>query len=654
MDSSSDDDTLLLKTPLFKTKSSGASQDDDLARALKASNESFKREQEQLWSQCSSSPSKKKRVQSFSDAEEDFGELEVIATPYVKSENKKRTADGPRLSASGGSSKDPIAPDDDDDHIEVSLMDRVRRNLDSKGSPAKKRSYDLSDSDDDPPKSGRKRNYIRAVSKSPSDDELNGKPVAKPTPRKDVDVIDISSDDDSVDTKPKPKAAPRIDRVRFSSDEDSDSVSGKLKSITTSKSNITIESSSDSDSSDSEAVPKTSVAKKPTVTREEREQIRLKKRQEKEAKKKAREAEKTARAARKAEEQAAKEERKRLQKEKKAKAEAEKEERKRRRETAACNSGRRANEELAVLMSADLYLHPVMKIKEALTEAGYKPFRHANSISLGSHTMQFVRRTISKGGATAAFDAVRAYRKAEYDHVYVVCIIFDTPHNFLDLLVRDGKQDDDDYPKLKEWIEKTVFTWQRLWRLKPPDRPRLFVLLNGVEDALEKLWVNLNKRKKDASTPPTMEELHDALTWVLIQYQVECLRCSNKEEIIKTAKKMTRMVAEEPYAKEISELDGVKKLKSQVSDFADDQEKAEDCWKRQLQQVPGVSLTIASSIVKYYPTMRSLLNEYQSDKYTEDEKRGLLVNCCGNTRKNKISDHIYRILTSEDENELLV
>lgn len=135
---------------------------------------------------------------------------------------------------------------------------------------------------------------------------------------------------------------------------------------------------------------------------------------------------------------------------------------------------------------------------------------------------------------------------------------------------------------------------------------------------------------------------------------MECIHCSSVEEISTDVKKLTRILAEEPYRRPVTDLECVKKIKSQCLEVDAAEDRARDAWIRQLQQIPNVSAKVATSLAEYFPTARSLWIEYQDEEKSEHDKRMILATCCGTGRKNaKLSNNIYRIMTSQDPSEML-
>jgi hypothetical protein len=343
------------------------------------------------------------------------------------------------------------------------------------------------------------------------------------------------------------------------------------------------------------------------------------------------------------------------QEERKAKlaaAEEEKESRKRRRENAANAGGKHAKDEIAVLMERDLFRNQNgIALVHALQKAGFRVLEYPSA--LGCNAVQFIRKDYSEGGAEIAIEMLLARNQNGYAHLPIVVIVFDVPNDFIRLLERSDHEDDDDYPNLIEWLRGVEAGWRAAWKLAANQRPRIILVLEKVLESIDKRWIEYRKRGHgDTQAPPTAEELHDAVTWMLIEFQVECVHCASSDDVSNDLRKMTRLLAEEPYQRQVTDLDCIRKLKPQCSDMDSPDARSTDCWRRQLQQVPSVSFKVASSLVEFYPTARSLWTAYQNDTLSESEKRLLLADCCGTGRRHaKLSDQIYRILTSLDPDD---
>jgi hypothetical protein len=212
-----------------------------------------------------------------------------------------------------------------------------------------------------------------------------------------------------------------------------------------------------------------------------------------------------------------------------------------------------------------------------------------------------------------------------------------------------------------------------------PTRPRLILLLVKITEALDKMWIQYrkalsanddhNSKKHRSATntntnntimhpPPTAEELHDAITWILIQFQIECVHCKSNEDVSVQLCKVTRLLAESPYRKPITEFACIKKIKSILVLDEDDPatalERAKDCWMRQLQQIPHLSQPRAQHFLQYYPTPLSLWMAYQNPSLSVLQKRSLVAHCFHATQSHmKLSEKLYTLMTSTDPNEMI-
>jgi len=140
----------------------------------------------------------------------------------------------------------------------------------------------------------------------------------------------------------------------------------------------------------------------------------------------------------------------------------------------------------------------------------------------------------------------------------------------------------------------------------------------------------------------------------VIQFQVECVHCKGSEEVSNHLRKMTRLLAEQPYQDQVTELECIKKLKPECSDMDPDYDRAADCWLRQLQQVPRVSRPIAMNLTCNYPTSLSLWKAYQDDSLTDDEKRYLTAEMFSEkSTQAKLASQLYTIMSSKDPKEIL-
>jgi hypothetical protein len=381
------------------------------------------------------------------------------------------------------------------------------------------------------------------------------------------------------------------------------------------------------------------------------------------------------------------------QKEEKEKAKAEATEAKQRiRNEAEQISGKYAAQEVAVLMNRDLVKHPILDVAGILRRPD-KDHNHPTGSgsfhvqefpsALGCHTVQWIRKDFSAGGAADAVQKLHNRDSSGYELLPWLVVVFDVPHDYI-RLISPGNNDEqrprpavlsfagsptgptsqfcddddsDDFPKLDDWIRQLEIGWRMSWRVtedSPIQRPRIVLILNNVRKALDNMWKTPSGRRNDLRLP-TEPDLDDSFAWMLIQHQVECILCTEVTDIAYNIRKMTWKLAHQPYQRQQTELSCIKKLKPNVADDADPLERASDCWCRQLQQIPRVSSDKARYLVaNHFPTLRSLWEVYQSDQLSESEKRDLLADKFHPTRNHyKLSHHVFSVLTCRDPNELL-
>lgn len=269
------------------------------------------------------------------------------------------------------------------------------------------------------------------------------------------------------------------------------------------------------------------------------------------------------------------------------------------------------------------------------------------------------------GGAAAAVTALHSQQDTNYEHIPVIVIVVND-ELFLGLLERGPG--DDDYPKLAEWIKTVEIGWRASWnKSDEKERPRIILLLEGVQESLEKQWSSQSRKalkrngsnNSRASYLPTMEELHDALTWVMIRHQVDSVLCKTDDSIVTHLTKATRMLSERPYIAETSELDCVKKIPQHCHAQDPDEIRVQDTFCRQLQQVPRVSGLMAMSVVSnYYPSLQSLWEDYvasETPAHNEESDKAYLLAPMFHERSQypKLAKQIHTILTSDDPDQIL-
>ena len=320
-------------------------------------------------------------------------------------------------------------------------------------------------------------------------------------------------------------------------------------------------------------------------------------------------------------------------------------------------------------------------------------FQHYRS-GFCSNVVQWIRRDFHPhGGAEEAYrELMNPSPAGQQFHLFPVIAVIVQPQEFLSFLQREEHEShvgvdeyDDDYPLLEEWIRGIQTGWYMAWKHRFPDnpnaKPRVILLLNQVKQGMEQQWVQYRTVRRQSTTsqqaqPISEEELQDAITWLLVQWDIECIHCSSFSDIQKEVLKMTMLLSFQPYQNPVTELQCVRKLKSQIMNQQDDPmvqnqdqsqgtaasssgqvtafDRAKDAWERQLQQIPGVGLSKARCFVMHYPTIQSLWRAYQNLE-DEETKKLLVANCFSTDGRNytRLAESVYRLLTSTDPNEVI-
>ena len=341
--------------------------------------------------------------------------------------------------------------------------------------------------------------------------------------------------------------------------------------------------------------------------------------------------------------------------------------------------GKYSHEEIAILLEPNLTKDDPHGLVEHMSKNFLvHPYRSkiAEGLSSFASMIQFVRKDKLLGGAKYAVDCLEsdsARQKVNsgnvegYEHVHYLVALFE-PDEIIPLLLRDFQEEGDDYPALESWLDTIRSRWQRAWSSSA--EPKIIFLLVGMPEALDKKWIEYrrshNKSSRIRSSLPTVKELQDAMQWVLVQFQVESILCPNDEFLQSTVSKMARGLAEKPYIKQATELECIKKIKQGCVDSNNPLEKATDVWLRQLQQLPGLSETKAQHIVEHFPTIQSLWQAYQWEHHRpqEDSEDNDADTRCSSLledkfsadgkRYKKLSDSLYRVLTSNDPHEMIL
>mmetsp|Transcript_8883 Transcript_8883/g.21721 ORF Transcript_8883/g.21721 Transcript_8883/m.21721 type:complete len:525 (+) Transcript_8883:99-1673(+) len=331
--------------------------------------------------------------------------------------------------------------------------------------------------------------------------------------------------------------------------------------------------------------------------------------------------------------------------------------------------GKHRHEEIAVLLDSDLHKDDPYGLVKALS-IDFSVHPHvsglSNGLSSSAASIQFIRNDKVLGGAIKAIERLESGDQG-YEHIEYLALIFE-PDEFLPLLHRDSQEDDDDYPALESWLNGIRTRWQRVWSSTAVE-PKIIFLLVGLPKVLDEKWTEYRRHNRKTSryeaSLPTVKELQDAMQWILVQFQVECILCPDTEFLQSTIHKMTRGLSDRPYINEVTELECIRKIKQGCVGSNDPLEKAKDVWLRQLQQLPGVSENKAQHIAEHFPTCQSLWQAYQWEHHRQQEA---LVDesdaACSSLLEDKfsadgklykkLSDSIYRVLTSNDPDQMIL
>jgi hypothetical protein len=207
-------------------------------------------------------------------------------------------------------------------------------------------------------------------------------------------------------------------------------------------------------------------------------------------------------------------------------------------------------------------------------------------------------------------------------------------------------------------------------------------------------------RRREAPSITT-DVIQDAILWLLLRYQVDCIPCESLDKLIGEIDKITSAVGARSEASTAvtmstkskthlsddvisSSLRCIRRKKPQCN--ADDPPlaRARDLWIRQVQQVPRVSHASALYMAESYPTMTSVWEAYNATsggvdeilngsavatgnnvgesqssrdgRLSEEEKQLLLARVWrdDNTSQRVLSHWFYQLLTSMDPHELLM
>jgi hypothetical protein len=338
------------------------------------------------------------------------------------------------------------------------------------------------------------------------------------------------------------------------------------------------------------------------------------------------------------------------------------------------SAGKYKHDEIVILMDPQLYVDDPVGLVRILSE-DFLVHSYPSKLSMTPAAIQFVRKDYLEGGGKRALECLEKGNRDGYQHIPDLVLLIDPP-DFIPMLQRQDKTEDDDFPRLEAWLIAIKSTWRRIWNVPSHIEPRLLILLRNVPEALDKMWVAHRRRTTTETSLPTAGELADAIQWLLVQFQVECMHCSSFDLIQAIVHKMARALCEKPYKSLVTELECVRKVKQGPIGISnnDSAARATDIWFRQLQSIPCVSETMAQNVVQQYPTCQTLWQAYQRlllaaqddvDNNNNDNNNNnlhhqdaalLLANVltAGKNCQQKLSRAVFRIMTSNNPEEMIL
>jgi hypothetical protein len=312
-------------------------------------------------------------------------------------------------------------------------------------------------------------------------------------------------------------------------------------------------------------------------------------------------------------------------------------------------NGKYSRQEIGILLHPQFPREWMDEYYSKLTEV-YPYVSTSDTIHHGA--IQFIRRDYIAGGAKSALQSLQTKESHGYQLIHRLLIIFWNPIEFLNLLPRS--ENDDDYPLLEDWLESIKTSWIANWNTSTS--PRIMILLPEILEALHRLWNQTTPENQ--STLVTESELQDAIVWLHVAFCTECQVLKSQDQILDIILSMARAISEEPYASQVTELECIRKIKSTVPYTAPPMDRAQDAWIRMLQQIPRMSATRAAQVAQTYPTARSLWLAYQQGNGEDDDanipNEHLVADLFGERGQlKKLSEHVYRTMTSNNPKEVL-
>mmetsp|Transcript_4858 Transcript_4858/g.9775 ORF Transcript_4858/g.9775 Transcript_4858/m.9775 type:complete len:415 (+) Transcript_4858:239-1483(+) len=245
-------------------------------------------------------------------------------------------------------------------------------------------------------------------------------------------------------------------------------------------------------------------------------------------------------------------------------------------------------------------------------------------------SMRWFRRPHSLGGASSVLT-----EEENVDSGFVA-VVFEDPKRFLKLLKRTDLTKDD-YPRLREWVVQV--------RENFSDVKRLFIVVVDVMGEIDTVWNN-SPQRRNSGLPPSVDDLEEAIIWMLMEEQIECVPARSQAEACEYLMDMTKSLTKQPYEVEPSELQCMNKAKK------DDKNDAKSYFRRMLVQLPQVTAIKVDKLMEQYPTLTHLVNAYAECE--DDESRaGLLQDKFGGGQvEGVLSERIWKFICSRNGDDM--
>eukprot|EP00826_Nyctotherus_ovalis_P026732 TRINITY_DN2085_c0_g1_i1.p1 TRINITY_DN2085_c0_g1~~TRINITY_DN2085_c0_g1_i1.p1 ORF type:complete len:291 (-),score=58.03 TRINITY_DN2085_c0_g1_i1:23-895(-) len=181
------------------------------------------------------------------------------------------------------------------------------------------------------------------------------------------------------------------------------------------------------------------------------------------------------------------------------------------------------------------------------------------------------------------------------------------------------------------------------------DRPRVHLILCSVKERIT------GKQLENW----TVELYEEFIASVMLRYNFDIAEFSSENEAVQYIAELALAYSE---FRERRKMDKQKKIlpvaSKGIKGNVQSDSKLSVWWMAGLACIPGISESKARAIAKLYPTMKSLMDEYDREKGMEEKKKLLSsIKFAGEDKGskigNKLSERVFKYFTSTNPNETL-